>query len=105
MFNHILERNFEYKSSLNMKREIFISYSNILLLCSEQVDSSGEKIRRSKTVPLPDLTENIEEESVKRTIYCKGFPKDGSIDLDNLLSFFKSFGEYDAVRVSEMLSI
>jgi len=67
--------------------------------CIMEVDSSGEKIRRSKTVPLPDLTENIEEESVKRTIYCKGFPKDGSIDLDHLLSFFKSFGEYDAVRM------
>ena len=32
-------------------------------------DSSGEKIRRSKTVSLPDLTENNKEKFVKCTIY------------------------------------
>ena len=36
---------------------------------------------------------------MKRTIYCKGFAKDGSVTLDHLLEFFKQYGPYDTVLV------
>jgi len=63
-----------------------------------EVDSKEQNIRRSKDAPLPDLDEDVEEAAKKRTVYCKGFPKEGT-DLDHLLAFFKQFGEYDAVRM------
>merc|ERR1711915_331753 len=63
-----------------------------------EVDSKEQNIRRSKDNPLPDLDEDIQEEAKKRTVYCKGFPKEG-VDLDKLLVFFKQFGQYDAVRM------
>lgn len=46
------------------------------------------------------MSEGLQEESIKRTVYCKGFPKDGSITLDVLLEYFKQFGEFDSIRVS-----
>ena len=64
------------------------------------MDEEGQKIRRSVSKPLPELTEGLQEDSIKRTVYCKGFPKDGSVTLDDLLEYFKTHGEYDSVRVS-----
>ncbi|KAF2368622.1 La protein RNA-binding domain [Trinorchestia longiramus] len=64
-----------------------------------EVDETSTKIRRSVDEPLPELAENLQEESIKRTIYCKGFPKDGSVTLDDLLEYFKQFGDYDSVRM------
>lgn len=64
-----------------------------------EVDESNKKIRRSPSQPLPELSEGLQEEAIKRTIYCKNFPKDGSVTLDILLEFFKDFGEYDSVRM------
>jgi len=64
-----------------------------------EVAEDNTKIRRSPDHALPGDTEGLNEEFVKRTIYCKGFPKDGSCTLDHLLEYFKQFGEYDAVRM------
>jgi len=64
-----------------------------------EVNDDGDKIRRSTKNPLPDISEGSEEETTKRTIYLKGFPKDGSVNLDILQEFFKPFGEYDAIKM------
>ena len=64
-----------------------------------QVHEEGLKIRRSLTHPLPIFDDNLKEETMKRTIYCKGFAKDGSVTLDHLLEFFKQYGPYDTVLV------
>ncbi|XP_018021467.1 la protein homolog [Hyalella azteca] len=64
-----------------------------------EVDPTLTKIRRSVDEPLPELDEDLKEESIKRTIYCKGFPKDGSVTLDELLEYFKQFGSYDSVKM------
>lgn len=68
-----------------------------------EVDSTGSKIRRSTASPLPDDTEGLNEEYIKRTIYCKGFAKDGSVTLDTLLEFFKQFGEYESIRMRKYM--
>jgi len=64
-----------------------------------EVDAEGTKIRRSVAQPAPELDEGLQEESIGRTIYVKGFPKDGSVTLDDLLEFFKAHGDYDSVRM------
>lgn len=66
---------------------------------TQQVHEDGGKIRRSPSHPLPIFDDNLREETKKRTIYCKGFAKDGSVTLDNLLEFFKQYGPYDTVLV------
>ncbi|XP_050714857.1 la protein homolog [Eriocheir sinensis] len=62
-----------------------------------EVHEEGEKIRRAPSHPLPIFDDNLKEETKKRTIYCKGFAKDGSVTLDQLLEFFKQYGPYDTV--------
>lgn len=62
-----------------------------------EVHEDGLKIRRSLSHPLPIFDDNLKEETMKRTIYCKGFAKDGSVTLDHLLEFFKQYGPYDTV--------
>lgn len=62
-----------------------------------EVHEEGQKIRRAPSHPLPIFDDNLKEETMKRTIYCKGFAKDGSVTLDNLLEFFKQYGPYDTV--------
>lgn len=68
-----------------------------------QVHEDGEKIRRAPSHPLPIFDDNLKEETKKRTVYCKGFAKDGSVTLDNLLEFFKQYGPYDTVLVGSNL--
>ncbi|KAG0727410.1 La [Chionoecetes opilio] len=65
--------------------------------CILEVHEEGLKIRRSPSHPLPIFDDNLKEETMKRTVYCKGFAKDGSVTLDNLLVFFKQYGPYDTV--------
>nr|SVE80362.1 EOG090X0CQA [Daphnia magna] len=55
-----------------------------------EVDESASKIRRSKNQPIPEETAEYLAEIKARTIYCKGFPKEG-MSIDKLLDFFKSF--------------
>ncbi|XP_066945149.1 la protein homolog [Macrobrachium rosenbergii] len=62
-----------------------------------EVHENNEKIRRVPTRPLPVFNDEVKEETVKKTVYCKGFPKDGSVTLDDLLEFFKQYGPYETV--------
>ncbi|XP_057371759.1 la protein homolog isoform X2 [Daphnia carinata] len=55
-----------------------------------EVDESASKIRRSKNKPIPEETADYLAQVKARTIYCKGFPKEG-MSIDKLLDFFKSF--------------
>nr|SVE86367.1 EOG090X0CQA [Daphnia similis]SVE86995.1 EOG090X0CQA [Daphnia similis]SVE87617.1 EOG090X0CQA [Daphnia similis] len=55
-----------------------------------EIDESASKIRRSKTKPVPEETADNLAEVKARTIYCKGFPKEG-MSIDKLLDFFQSF--------------
>ncbi|XP_042891518.1 la protein homolog [Penaeus japonicus] len=62
-----------------------------------EIHESNGKIRRSPGQPLPIFDDKIKEETMKRTVYCKGFPKDGSLTLDDLLEYFKAYGPYETV--------
>ncbi|XP_042229582.1 la protein homolog [Homarus americanus] len=62
-----------------------------------EVHENNEKIRRAPSHPLPIFNDEVKEETMKRTIYCKGFPKDGSVSLDDLLEYFKQYGPYETV--------
>lgn len=62
-----------------------------------EIHEDNQKIRRSTNIPLPVFDEDMKEETKKRTIYCKGFPKDGSCTLDTLLEYFKQYGPCDTV--------
>lgn len=62
-----------------------------------EVHENNEKIRRSASHPLPIFNDELKEETMKRTIYCKGFAKDGSVKLDDLLEYFKQYGPYETV--------
>ncbi|XP_068212382.1 la protein homolog [Palaemon carinicauda] len=62
-----------------------------------EIHEDNEKIRRVPTRPLPVFNDEVKEETVKRTVYCKGFPKDGSVTLDELLEFYKQYGPYETV--------
>lgn len=64
-----------------------------------EVHENSEKIRRSPSHPLPIFNDEVKLETVKRTIYCKGFPKDGSLTLDHLLEYFQQYGPYETVRM------
>ncbi|XP_045620201.2 la protein homolog [Procambarus clarkii] len=62
-----------------------------------EIHENNEKIRRSPSHPLPIFNDELKEETMKRTIYCKGFPKDGSVKLDDLLEYFKKYGPYETI--------
>lgn len=62
-----------------------------------EVHESNSKIRRAPTHPLPIFDDKMKEETMKRTVYCKGFPKDGSLTLDDLLEYFSKYGPYETV--------
>lgn len=62
-----------------------------------EVCESSSKIRRVQ--PLPEETEERVSEVKARTVYCKGFPKEG-MNIDKLLEFFKDFPTVLNVKVS-----
>lgn len=66
------------------------STNNIL-----EIHEDNEKIRRVPSRPLPVFNDEVKEETVKRTVYCKGFPR--NVELDELLEFYKQYGPYETV--------
>nr|CAG4637323.1 EOG090X0CQA [Ceriodaphnia reticulata]SVE73173.1 EOG090X0CQA [Ceriodaphnia reticulata] len=55
-----------------------------------EVSESTSKIRRSKDKPVPEETPELVAEVKSRTVYCKGFPKEGTT-IDKVLEFFKAY--------------
>lgn len=90
---------------LNFKRLASISTDHEVILNalgkSEQklleISEDKSKIRRDPNKPLPIFNDDVKAETMKRTIYCKGFPKDGTATLDVLLEYFKNYGPYETV--------
>lgn len=68
-------------------------------MTNQQIHEDNEKIRRAPSHPLPIFNDDVKKETMKRTVYCKGFPKDGSVNLDHLLEYFKEYGPYETVLV------
>ncbi|KAK7081634.1 hypothetical protein SK128_021424 [Halocaridina rubra] len=68
-----------------------------------EVHESNEKIRRIPSRPLQPYSDEVKEETVKKTVYCKGFPKDGSCTLDDLLEFFNKYGPCESVLMRHFL--
>ena len=67
-----------------------------------QVSEDKKKIRRNPGQPLPIYNEERRKELLIRTVYCKGFPVEGTT-LDQLLEYFNSYGPIDNVQVMEVL--
>lgn len=61
------------------------------------MDQSGEevKIRRSPTYPLPEMNEEKYKELQERSIYCKGFPLEYT--MNDLIDFFYKFGPFENI--------
>lgn len=56
-----------------------------------EVSEDNKKIRRVKSKPLPKDTPEARQEAKERTVYCKGFPEDST--LDQLEEFFADKGK------------
>lgn len=56
-----------------------------------EISEDNKKIRRVSSKPLPENTFEARQAAKSKTIYCKGFPKDSS--LDQLEEFFASYGK------------
>lgn len=90
---------------LNFKRLASLSTDHEVILAaigkSEQklleISEDKLKIRRDPKKPLPIFNDDVKAETMKRTIYCKGFPKDGAATLDVLLKYFQNYGPYETV--------
>lgn len=74
----------------------YIEYNlnNVLIPCL-QISEDNTKVRRSPEVPVPEMNEERRKELSSRTIYAKGFPKDGT--LDDILKYFKKFDEVENI--------
>ncbi len=56
------------------------------------------RIRRSPEKPLPDTTPEKDLEIGTRTVYCKGFPRDG-MDIEKVLEFFSQYPTTENIQV------
>ncbi|XP_037082972.1 la protein homolog [Pollicipes pollicipes] len=63
-----------------------------------EVSEDKTKIRRCPDKPLPELSDARRQEIIARSVYMKGFPKEGCT-LDMLLEFLKSYGKTDNVQM------
>lgn len=66
--------------------------SDLLVLSEDK-----QKVRRSPSKPYPAHDEAMQLETMKRTVYCKGFPLDET--LEPLLAYFSQYGKTDTVQV------
>ncbi|XP_020916757.1 lupus La protein [Exaiptasia diaphana] len=55
-----------------------------------EVSDDDKKVRRLKSVPLPENTVEARQTAKAKTVYCKGFPKETT--LDQLEEFFGTYG-------------
>lgn len=62
-----------------------------------EVSEDKKKVRRVTTKPLPEDTVEARKEAKNRTLYCKGFPKDAS--LDRLEEFFDDKGKVTSITM------
>ncbi|CAH1789837.1 unnamed protein product [Owenia fusiformis] len=62
-----------------------------------EVSEDGKKIRRSPDKPLPANTMERKEELKKRTVYCKGFSLDAT--LDAIQEKLEQFGKVESVQL------
>jgi len=55
-----------------------------------ELSDSAQKIRRSTDKPIPEDSDERKQEMKLKTVYCKGFPREGAT-IDKLLDFFKEY--------------
>lgn len=63
-----------------------------------EVSEDNSKLRRNPEKPLPELSDARRKDIISRSVYMKGFPKEGTT-LDMLLEFLKPFGPTDNVQM------
>ncbi|XP_011303753.1 la protein homolog [Fopius arisanus] len=56
-----------------------------------EISENRKQIRRSTDKPLPVYDEAYKQAQSERTVYCKGFPKEGKMTVQVLKDFFKDF--------------
>ena len=59
------------------------------------------RVRRSPGKPLPEDTPEKALEIETRTVYIKGFPRDG-MDIDKILEFFSKYPTVEHVQVKQV---
>ncbi|XP_069685898.1 la protein homolog [Periplaneta americana] len=94
VFLHVILK-FQRMSKLTTDCDVIVS----ALEASELIEVSEDKkkIRRNPCIPLPVFNEERREELNTRSVYCKGFPQETT--MDQLLEFFNSFGPTDGVKM------
>lgn len=63
-----------------------------------EVCDSSKKIRRSKDKPVPEESEERKLQIKQRTVYCKGFPREGT-NIDKILEFFKDYSTVENIKM------
>ena len=63
-----------------------------------ELSDSAQKIRRSTDKPIPEDSDERKQEMKLKTVYCKGFPREGAT-IDKLLDFFKEYPTVENVKV------
>ena len=94
----LFSRQFSQVTDSRLKCSTLASFHSNPILLITQLDAEDMKIRRKE--PLPPMPEDLKEETVARSIYCKGIPKDGSVTLDDLLEYFKPYQPFETIHVS-----
>lgn len=80
---------FNRLANLTKESEVIVSALKKSQTGLMEVSEDGTKIRRSPSVPLPEINENSRQELTNRTVYCKGFPLDSK--LDELIEYFNQY--------------
>lgn len=66
--------------------------------CLLEVNETTRKIRRKPEYPMPVLDQQFYDSVIERSVYCKGFPTDATVD--EIVDFAGTFGRKVVVRVT-----
>jgi len=69
------------------------SKSGLMEVCDE-----SKKMRRSQDKPVPEESEERKVEIKQKTVYCKGFPREGT-NIDKVLEFFKDYPTVENIKM------
>ena len=88
---------------LNFKRLATLSSDHSVILESlkeselMEIDLENKKIRRKPSLAVPEWNEERKKEIMAMTIYCKGFPKDDT--LDEIMPYFEKLAPIQNVQL------
>ena len=95
---------FKRLAELSTNHDVIIEAMKLSNSKLMEIDESKKKIRRSKDKPLPEDNEEHKAEVNNKTVYCKGFPRQG-MTIDKALEMFNQYEGVENIRVISNISI